>query len=139
MTTNPNKQFELDSEIVLGFKYEAFISSVRSMALSNPSAYFELRKEVMKKVRSDAVGQLYKTFFNVLTEGKDFKGAPIGRLGSGDLIPCYPPQKVNDLAISAANDMAAWIDKAVDILLPDDFEKLASSKLHLKGKSMTIE
>ena len=131
--------FKLDTDDVLGFKYEAYVAQVRGLALSQPASYFELRREVMKTVRAQAVGDLYKTFFNVLHDGRSLTGATIGKLGSGDYIPCYPQQKINDLAISAANDMAGWIDKVVDIILPDDFEKLASAKLNLKGKAMTIE
>ena len=130
--------FELDTNNVLGFGYEQYVGNIRALALSDPKAYFKLRNEVMKQVRTDAVGNLYKTFFAVLHQGQKLGGGNIGILGLGDYIPNYPQQKINDLALSAANDMSGWIDKVVDILLPDDFEKLASAKLNLKGKSLTI-
>ena len=62
-TTN----FKVNTSDVLGFDYEAYIADVRAMALSNPSEYFKLRKIVMEKVRRDAVGSIYETFYNVLT------------------------------------------------------------------------
>ena len=40
---------------------------------------------------------------------------------------------------AAATDMAEWINDAIDIILPDDFEKIAMGKLRLKGKGSSIE
>ena len=133
-------KFRLNTDDVLGFNYQAYVADVRALALSKPDQYFKLRKDVLEKVRRDAVGDVYKTLFNVLSAGTDKAGAPIGTVfGRGVYIPHYPSQKINDFAIEVASDMADHINRAIDIILPDDFEKLAAGKLNLKGRANTID
>ena len=132
-------QFKLDTNDVLGLNYQKYCEKIKSLALSKPSEYFDLRQEVLEKVKADAVGNLYNTLFAVLSEGKDLAGNPIGKLGTEKFVPCYPSQKINDFALGAATDMAEWINDAIDIILPDDFEKIAMGKLRLKGKGSSIE
>ena len=135
-----SNKFQLDTNDVLGFNYASYVANVRALALSKPADYFKLRKEVLKKVKEDAVGNLYRTLFNVLSKGTDLSGNPIGTLGSStDMQPGYPSQKINDFAIQVASDLADHINRAIDIILPDDFEKLASGKMSLKGRANVIE
>ena len=137
MSTN---KFELDTDDVLGFAYSEYISNMRGMAIAQPAKYFQLRSDVMKTVKRDAVGSLYKSIFNILSKGTDLKGASIGALGDDPrYIPHYPSQKINDFAIEVAASLADSLNKVVDILMPDDFEKLASQKLLIKGKSSAID
>lgn len=131
-------KFQLDTNDVLGFSYQEYVADIRAMALAKPADYFLLRKEVLKSVKNDAVSALYKTLFNVLSKGTNLDGRPIGRLGS-ELHPNYPSQKINDFCIQVASDLADHINRAIDIILPDDFEKLASGKLNLKGRANVIE
>ena len=132
MTTN----FRIDSSNILGFDYEAYIADVRALALSNPAEYFKLRKIVMEKVRRDAVGSIYTTFFNVLTAGTDVNDDAISGF---DYKPCYPSDKVSLFAQKAAKHMTQFCNECVDIILPDNFEKLAERKLNIKGQANTIE
>ena len=136
-TTN----FKVNTNDVLGFDYEAYIADVRALALSEPSKYFALRKIVMEKVRRDAVGSIYETFFNVLTSGTDKDGQPITgfNINGSRARPCYPSDKVSAFAQEAAKHMTQFCNECVDIILPDDFEKLAERKLNIKGKANTIE
>jgi hypothetical protein len=131
-------KFKLDTNDVLGFAYQEYVADIRSMALAKPADYFQLRKDVLKSVKNDAVSALYQTLFNVLSKGTTLKGQPIGKLGSS-LHPNYPSQKINDFCIQVASDLADHINRAIDIILPDDFEKLASGKLNLKGRANVIE
>ena len=112
---------------------------MRALALTKPGEYFTLRQQVQKKVKEDAVAQVYKTVFNVLTLGKNSISQPIGLLGTGNYIPGYPSQKVNNIAIQGARIMAEFLDSVCDIILPGDFETLASSKMALKGRANVIE
>ena len=132
MATN----FRVDTNDVLGFNYEAYIADVRAIALSDPSKYFALRKTVMEKVRRDAVGSIYTTFFNVLTAGTDVNDDAISGF---DYKPCYPSDKVSLFAQKAAKHMTQFCNECVDIILPDNFEKLAERKLNIKGQANTIE
>jgi hypothetical protein len=60
----PN-QFKLDTNDILGFSYEEYVSSIRALALSKPDEYFKLRRDVLQKVKKDAVGNLYKSCLKV--------------------------------------------------------------------------
>lgn len=132
-------KFFLDTNNVLGFGYQEYVAGIRALALSKPAEYFDLRREVLKKVKTDAVANLYKTLFNVLSTGTDINSRPIGVLGTGNFKPQYPSQKINDFCIQVASDLADHINRAIDIILPDDFEKLASGKMSLKGRANVIE
>lgn len=134
-----NNKFFLDTDDVLGFGYQEYVASIRALALSKPAEYFNLRREVLKKVKIDAVSNLYKTLFNVLSSGTDIHSKPIGILGSGNFKPNYPSQRINDFCIQVASDLADHINRAIDIILPDDFEELASGKMSLKGRGNVIE
>lgn len=89
-----NNKFFLDTDDVLGFGYQEYVASIRALALSKPAEYFNLRREVLKKVKIDAVSNLYKTLFNVLSSGTDIHSKPIGILGSGNFKPNYPSQRI---------------------------------------------
>ena len=137
--SNPVNKFELDTNDVLGLNYASYVDNMRAKALTKAGEYFTLRQQVQKKVKEDAVAQVYKTVFNVLTLGKDIEYHPIGLLGTAPYIPGYPSQKVNDIAIQGARIMADFLDSVCNIILPGDFETLASSKMSLKGRANVIE
>ena len=80
-SNSSDDKFFLETDDVLGFTCAEYVSKVRGLALSKPSEYFELRANVMKKVKSDAVKNLYKSIFNVLSRGTDVDNKHIGRLG----------------------------------------------------------
>ena len=130
--------FKLDTNNILGFEYQEYVADIRALALSQPAEYFKLRKEVLKKVKTDAVGNLYKTLFNVLSDGFGLDGKPITAKFGVDYKPSYPANKINDFCIDVASDLADHINRAIDIILPDDFEKLASGKMSLKGRGNVI-
>ena len=134
-----SNRFELDTNDVLGLNYSAYVDNMRALALTKPGDYFTLRQQVQKKVKEDAVAQVYKTVFNILTLGANLKNQPIGLLGEAPYIPGYPSQKVNDIAIQGARIMAEYLDSVCNIILPGDFTTLASSKMSLKGRANVIE
>ena len=138
-TSVTSNKFYLDTDDVLGFGYQEYISAVRAKALTSPASYYTMRRLVLQKVKKDAVGNLYKTLFNVLSLGRDIANHPIGDLGKNELIPCFPSQKINDLAIKISSMLADKLNSVINIILPEDFEQIASSKLSLKGRASIIE
>ena len=132
-------KFFLDTDDVLGFAYQQYVSNIRGLALSKPSEYYQLRAQVMKQVKTDAVKNLYKTIFQILSKGRKFDGGSIGVFGTGDYVPSYPSQKINDFTISVAAQLGDALNQVIDIILPDDFEKLARAKLSIQGKSSAID
>ena len=137
-------KFELDTDDVLGFAFQEYLSSIRGLAISSPAEYYKLRAQLMKTIKRDAVGALYKSIFNALSLGCDVNGNPISAggstsLGRGTLVPQFPSQKVNDLAIRVASVLGEELNKVVDILMPDEFENIAAKKLAIKGASSAID
>jgi hypothetical protein len=136
-------KFRLNTDNVLGFGYQEYLSSIRGLAISQPGEYYKLRSELMKTIKRDAVGALYTSIFNALSLGRDAKENNIGRgsvqLGRGEYVPQYPSQKVNDLAIRIASVLGEELNKVVDLLMPDEFESIASKKLQIKGASNAID
>ena len=113
--------------------YELYISKIQNLALSKPEKYFTLRQEVIKYVKKDGVGKFYETLIAVLSKGETLDGEPIGsdvKLGGkiGQFCPMYPPESINLLCIQIANDLCDHINRAIDTILPDDFEKLKNIK-----------
>lgn len=132
-------EFFMNTDNVLGLEYQAYVAKVRSMALGSPKDYFELRRKVLQSVKSKAIGDLYKTIFTVLSLGKDTGGNPIGALGATEeMTPGYPADKINDFAVDVVRDLSNHLDRVVDIILPDDFNKLAEGKTTLKGLGSII-
>ena len=150
-----SSQFELDTNNVLGFDFSAYSSQVKALAISKPDQYYEMRADVLEIVRRDAVKDLYKTLYHVLKSGKDKdgkvftkkseatillpEGPNIKLFGQGKFISNYPEQKINDFCIQVAQELGDHINRAIDIILPDDFEKIAAGKLTLAGRARTIE
>ena len=137
-------QFQVDTNDVLGFSYGAYISSVTALSLSNPGQYHALRASVLKSVKTEAVKDLYNTIFNILNKGTTVEGQTItagtglATLGQAPYIPGYPSQKINDIALLIARDMSDHLDDVVDIILPHNFERLASAALSLKGRASVL-
>ena len=132
-------EFFMNTDNVLGLEYQAYVAKVRAMALGAPKEYFELRRKVLQSVKSEAIRELYKTIFGVLSLGKDKAGNPIGALGSTEeMTPGYPADKINDFAVDVVRDLSNHLDRVVDIILPDDYNKLAEGKTTLKGLGSII-
>jgi hypothetical protein len=134
-------QFQLNPANVLAYEFQLYISNIKALALSKPDKFFQLRAEVIQQLKIDAVSNLYKSVFELLTTGRALNKRPIGsdvRLGEGQLIPRYPSQLVNDICISMASDLGKALDNAIEIILPSDFESLSNSQLKLKGKGTGI-
>ena len=133
-----NNKFFLEVDDLLGFKYQSYISTITSLSLSSPADYYALRKKVLDTVKVDCVKNMYSVLFSVLSSGKDKNGDPIGKLGTGDFVPAYPSNKINDLCLTIANDLADHINRVVDIILPKSFDKLSEASLTLKGKASLL-
>ena len=133
--------FKVDTSDLLGLKYQAYLAAVRGLALSKPDQYFKMRAEVMEGVQSQIIKNLYDTLYAVLSVGTRPDGNVIFAgtvFGSPPYRPEYPQNKVNDFCVSVVRDLGDHINRCIDLILPDDFEKLAASKLHLKGRGNTI-
>jgi hypothetical protein len=136
--------FKLEASNVLGVQYSSFISRTRAYALSNPSGYFRLRETVLKNIKEKLITDVYNMTFEMLTLGQSPSyGIPVSGTDSGfilsrDLIPNFPSQKANDMAINFSSDVADFCNKIVDVLLSDDFQRLSDAKLDLRARGGAV-
>jgi hypothetical protein len=128
--------FKVDPASFLGLDYAEYKNNIYAKALSEPSEYFKLRKAVLKKVKTDAVTDLYTTFYNLLTDGTDKGGQAIE--GLTDPPPHYPSQKVSEFALSAAKTLDDILNECIEIILPIDYKDLASRRLEEKGRANIV-
>ena len=126
--------FKVSPNNFLGHDYEDFLSKMYALALSKPNDYFLLRAEVVQKVKRAAVGKLYDTFFNALTEGNDERGNTLFP-GLNSIKPKYPEQKVNDFCLSAAATLDEILNDLVNIIMPDKINEILGDKI---GKNKVL-
>ena len=138
---NPNAQFKIDTSSYLGLSYNEYRDDIYSMAIGNPSDYFKMRKEVVTKIKNDAISQLYNTIFSALSEGQDKDGNPLSAYmvdrDRNELFPRVPPVKINEISLSAAKTLSAILEEVTELIVPLDYKSLSASRLALKGESDT--
>jgi hypothetical protein len=127
--------FKLDTADYLSIEYSAFRDDMLELALSKPSEYFALRKTVLKAVKKDAVENMYKTYYNLLSAGTDVSGSKI----ADGFVPHYPKQLVNQFALGAAKTIDKIAEDAIELLLPRNYKDIANERTSTKGKSSMIE
>ena len=134
--------FEIDPADYLAIDYNAFRDDMIELVLSNPSKYFQLRGEVLKKVKRDACIKQYQVYYNLLTEAKDFNGNKILAAVSADVQakfnPHYPKQLVSQFALGASKTIDKIAEDAIELILPRDLEKIAKQRTSVKAKGMGI-
>ena len=135
---------KLDATQVLNLKHRKFAQSMKGFALSKPSEYFQLKQEVQEKFENAMVTAIYEAFYGLLKNGT-INGAPIEvtppNYTTSIKLPCAPElavQRINAIALSVCSSLSGEIETAINIILPDDFSKLASENLSTITKGSTI-
>ena len=121
--------FQLKVGEVLGFKYQRFISAQKAMAISDPKTYYSQRDKLDSQIKEDIATKIYEDLFEVLTKGASF-------MTNKDVQ--YPPQKINDVVLDLVASLAEELADIVNLVFPDDFMKIADSKLVIKQKGDAI-
>ena len=123
--------FQLKVGEVLGFKYQSFIGKQKALAISNPDKYYKERNLLDSEIKEGIATKIYDDLYVVLT-----KGSSVSAFTSGE--PQYPPQKINDLVLDLVASLAEELADVVNLIYPDDFMKIADSKLVIKQKGEAI-
>ena len=126
--------FELNTLDVLGSGFRTYLTDVRALSLTNPKGYFLLRKEISTKIVDIPVSLIYKTIFLALTKGTNVEGEALSEVipyGAGRecLIPQYPSQKANIIAMRLAEIMEQEMEHILETLMPLSFDNVASTSL----------
>ena len=127
--------FKLDTADYLSIEYNSFRDDMLELALSKPSEYFKLRKTVLQAVKKDAVENMYKTYYNLLSKGTDLADQPI----EDGFVPHYPKQLVNQFTLGAAKTIDKIAEDAIELLLPRNYKDIANERTSTKGKGEMIQ
>jgi glutamate synthase domain-containing protein 2 len=130
--------FKINPADYLGSDYEAFKTDMLELAISKPSDYFNLRKTILKRVKTQAVQDQYNIYYSLLTSGLSYNSISIGGTevvpkganiaGVAAFEPKMPKQLVNEFALKAAKTIEAIADEAVEMLLPMNYRKIAEGR-----------
>jgi len=105
--------FKIDPSNYAGIDHEAYRSDMLQLALSQPTVYTQLRKDVLQTVKKEAVNTQYAIYYNLLTKGQNPDGGSVlsrtssRGLGSGPspvFNPRVPNQIVNELIWNMRNE-----------------------------------
>ena len=130
-------RFRINTDDYLSFNYEAYRNNLYALALTKPSEYFELRSKVLQGVKQRAVGNIYNTFYDVLSKGEIGEDSSLlGRIRDGG--PSYPQQEVTKISLKAARTMDDILNEVIEIILPQDYKSLANLSMITKTKADAI-
>ena len=89
---------------------------------------------MLKSGKTDAIGDIYKSFSNILGEGKDKAGGAIITVSGTTYKPSYPAQEVSKIALKAARTLDDILNEVIEIILPSDFKQLANNRAVQKSE-----
>jgi len=118
------------------------------LALAQPTLYTQLRKEVLKLVKKNAVNSQYGIYYYLLTNGASTDGESedvsiLNVAGVPDDVkalashfkPKVPSQIVNEFALKAAKTIDKIAEEAIEMILPADWKQIADNRTFSKTKS----
>ena len=139
--------FKINPADYAGIDHEAYRSDILQLALSQPTEYTKLRKEVLNIVKKEAVNSQYAIYYYLLTVGQE---AGIGDGGNSILtgstaglqaetvkmfVPKVPSQIVNEFALKASKTIDKIAEEAIEMILPADWKQIADNRTFSKTKS----
>ena len=85
-------------------------------------------EKVLQSVQKDAINEIYKTVFNLLSEGKDKNGNVLFSILSQPKVS-YPSQKINEVSLGFSATLDEMVQEIVELLIPVDFNTIVNKKL----------
>ena len=122
--------FKVDTNNYLGYEFQSWQRQQYALALSKPNLYFENREKIISSIRDNAVKNVYKTLYNILSNGTNLEDQTIIKPP-----PKYPQQLISQIALEASQTMQEIMERAVELLLPADFKKIAEGRLNEKSRA----
>ena len=136
--------FKIDPSNYAGIDHEAYRSDMLQLALSQPTVYTQLRKDVLQTVKKEAVNTQYAIYYNLLTKGQNPDGGSVlsrtssRGLGSGTtpvFVPRVPNQLVNEFTLKASKTIDKIAEEAIEMILPADWREIANNRVYSKTKA----
>jgi hypothetical protein len=136
-----NRTFRTDVINSLGIEHDEAQAQALNISISNPSAFYKMRSDLLRSVLNANVQNLYNTIFNALNNGTMPDGrTPILPMTSAALVPFQingrpyfspkvPEQEINKIALSICASFKRLIEsEIVDVVLPKSFFDLSKQK-----------
>ena len=139
--------FKIDPADYAGIDHEAYRSDMLQLALTQPTEYTQLRKELLTIVKKTAVNSQYAIYYYLLTVGQESGTGDGGdsilkpakdRLNAKTIdmfVPKVPAQIVNEFALKAAKTIDKIAEEAIEMILPADWKQIADNRTFSKTKS----
>jgi hypothetical protein len=132
--------FKIDPSNYAGIDHEAYRSDMLNLALTRPTEYIQLRKDVLQAVKKQAVNTQYAIYYNLLTKGKTPEGMTIldgkpSKPLEALFCPHVPNQVVNEFALKASKTIDKISEEAIELILPQDWKQIADNRNFSKTKS----
>ena len=116
-----SNEYKVNPSNFLGIEHSAYKNEILALALSKPSEYYELRKNVVRNMETNLVSDAYTSFYNLLSDGSDKVGSTSiadGASQSSLFTPNLPKQEINQFALRAAKTLDAMVEEAIELVLP---------------------
>ena len=117
--------FKVNPKNILGLDARKTKSKLLALALSKPEDYYNLREDVIEKLTSEAVDEIYNVYWSVLTKGIVKGNQIVIPGGTTPFSPNLPESEVNKFALRVANAIYEISSEAVEAILPLRFRQLA--------------
>ena len=133
------ENWRIDPNQYLGHDFEDFQNILQAFSLTSPKGYLMMKSEVAKKLKRDAIRNLYNTMFTVFQKGLDGSGRPLFVIDGEVRQPRYPLGHTNEFVLSASETMDSILKKMLEILMPERYTQLTAASLGKIGNSAILD
>jgi hypothetical protein len=122
----------------LGHDYEDYCANMYAVALSDPGTYYKMKALVKKKISREVVKTLHDTITGALTTDLLFANSNIAPTAFPLVAQAkvsYPYEKSRKLALDISSSLDEYLNEVVAIIMPDDFDDVASKRILKKAKA----
>ena len=133
------ENWRIDPNQYLGHDFEDFQNILQAYSLTSPKGYLMMKSEVSKKLKRDAIRNLYNTMFTVFQKGLDSNGRPLFVIDGQVQAPKYPLGHTNEFVLSASETMDSILAKMLEILMPRRYTELTEKSLGKIGNSAILD
>ena len=126
-------KFYIDITNELGLNYKKQRAALMGVALAKPAHYYALRAELVEQLTTAQVKHAYKLYWELLKNGVVGANPQQQTYADENGSTCYlkpdlPEHLINKFASRVAVTIEEIAEEAVNLILPDDFLKLAQEK-----------
>ena len=131
MADGDNNAFNIVPENYLSISYTKYLNALEEIAISEPKNFFRMRANMIDLVKSQTTIMIYNLIKGLLTTGRVDKPGQAGKayiFGTEPkvlLVPDYPRQEINNIALSLVETINAFLDEHVcNILMPPRLQSI---------------